>query len=692
MTRRITRPILIWLFLLFTTCAPTAIAQNDDSTNIDSTGLVVEAVAGWDGLVDVSKPVPIAFLFNNYSDRIIEGQLFLSNPNTGRESQLGEILISPGSSRRFATVRALPDWYECIATLRFEDKILWQRALPVSTGREFIRGTNFVLFVSEGSRKLTLTNTAADPTQLMALANGEKMVPDKNGRAVECLTLKPWQIPNHPGPMVAARAMVFAEASSAAALNKVQWRAIAEWVCQGGTLFFHQDCTEAIEQLVTVSPLTTGPPTVENNFSIRRMGLGSIYEFDESLFDQGSKAVHDRITQTTAQLPAHHIVDMARSTYAYRYKAGQSEINQLWVVLFFVCYTFLCGIAILLFRKSRRAIATYIVSVVLTTSVLSVALGVMLRTSQGDMEWTTVTHASANGAVQVGNLNVKSSGGRSTTVALYGSNVDLQLIEGSRRHTNNYYYYGWWHNVDGFPLFNWQPLLVNDGDRRAVDVLMRPWGQRSLHATAFDPDVPSIEFELTHKPVRSSGKKQLGKMPNGTFSVKLKNTLNVTLTEVRLVIGVTGNIDDQLILTNSRAPLVTGPSGSGNFVPSDTGRQFIDLYQSWQLPPVSAGESHQSSFPAKFSFDTSSRYNDAHRCPFKDHSSIPMPRISRLGTASAWIIAAIPESPVLNIDEDKNDFTTHTGSHFFVQEIDPQHMPAVTSFFNTEEPKTSNDD
>lgn len=641
--------------------------------NVDSPGLVIEAVPGWDGYVDRSKPVPISFLLNNYSERIIEGELFLNDPVMGYETSLGEVLVSPGATRQFTTIRAITDWYECIATLRVGDAVLWQRNLPIMAGQGFQQTKNYALFVNAQVRKLRLQNTAIDTTATanIVVDNHKAFVAGEHGREVECLTVKPWQVPHHPGPLLAVQAIVFAEESQAAELNKAQWQAIAEWMCQGGIVFVHQASPDVIEKLIAASPLSEGPAITQDGYSVRRIGLGGIYEFTQPLFDQKSAGIREQIARTIGNRSGAHTATWVRSAFSRVHTTGQSEINQILVFIFFACYTALCGAALLLFRQSRRRIATYIVSVVVGASVLSGALGAMLRMSQGDLNWLTITQAGSGGVVQVGRLNVQSSGGRRTTVALSGTDVDLQVVESQTR------YYYTFSDLIGFPPFNWTPVSVND-DRGTVNVPMTPWGSGQLHATAFGADIQPMKFHLKFHPKKARRNPSNALTINGAFTVNITNTLPVSIKESRLVIGVTGQLPAKVIEAHLNH---RGISQTRLTSKDQADVQLVDLYQTENLPILGPGQVCKMDIVPNLQMKKNNQYDNGDRLEF-DRSSLLSPRLSHLGTASAWIIVKFEESPILKIDDQKNDFTTHDGTHFFIQEIAPENMADPSVFYN----------
>jgi hypothetical protein len=126
----------LFLALLAAVLSSTATAQTDLSReDLDSPGLVIEAIAGWGGIVDPSTPVPMSFLLRNDSDRNIEGILTLTEITNGQEVTLGEVFITPGTTRRFTSIQSMTNWFTCLAKLSHNGKILWRRQLDLVTGR-----------------------------------------------------------------------------------------------------------------------------------------------------------------------------------------------------------------------------------------------------------------------------------------------------------------------------------------------------------------------------------------------------------------------------------------------------------------------------------------------------------------------------------------------------------------------------
>ncbi len=118
-----------------------------DDRQLDFPGLDIQAVVGWDGRVETDAPVPVSFLISNQSNEVLEGQLILSEPESEREINLGDVFVGPGSVRRFSSVLALSEWSDCVATYTDGSTDFWTRQLPLMTGKDFSEDVNYLLFV-----------------------------------------------------------------------------------------------------------------------------------------------------------------------------------------------------------------------------------------------------------------------------------------------------------------------------------------------------------------------------------------------------------------------------------------------------------------------------------------------------------------------------------------------------------------
>lgn len=672
------------LFVLVFLHSSIATAQVDEETrNIETAELSIEAIVGWDSTVDRSTPIPVSFLISNTSNRIIEGRLTLSDPDNGREVDLGEIVVSPGATKRFTSIQALTEWGRCLATLREGEDVLWRRQLVLTTGQEFVPNANFALFIDDGGRELKLPNSPSEKSVANLTGN---VIGGERGRPVRCLTAKPWQVPNHPGPLVVIQAMIFPESANVANLNRVQWRSVAKWICQGGVVFVHSESREIIKQLIDSSPLGAEPPVQQGQFAVQRVGLGAIHEYPQPLLASEGSESRGRISEITAKLTKEHISGLVSRGFVHNDRGGRADENRLWVVSFFGIYTLLSGVvALLLFRQSQRRIATYTIFVVVAASILSGLLGARLRHSQGDLHWITVTQAGAGGVVQTGKIVVQSAGSRNTQVAVKGEHSDLQLIGRSwyLDHLNRYY---GMESQQRYFAFTWQPNLADEADVYQVNVPTSPWGRRHLIATAYQRDLPRLEFELDYKPgdpqdVNDAEQSQsaLPTMPSGLMTLKLVNHLPFDLTECRLVIGVTWRLGGQIELeqANSFQNIQDGQLQQRAEMLQLTEEEapMIDVYQMHRISKLPAGANFEEEFRTQFIKMNAWDMNESW-----GSISLILPKISHLGAASAWLIGRVKNSPVLSIDEQRSDFVPQQQLHLFVQEILPEDMPDVSLF------------
>ena len=669
--------------------------------DIDTPGLLIEAAAGWDGLVDQSSAVPVALLITNHSGEIVRGEVVLHDPLYGNELSLGEVVIAPNTSRRVSTIQNLEDWYECLAEFRSGSDVLWRRDLPMNTGSNFATNVCFALFVNDGGRRLQLpgaiVNSAAGSMPAQPTAN--------TGRPVQCLTASTWQIPNHHGPMIPIQAMIFREGSTDKTRNQLQWQAVGEWMCQGGTRFIHEKSEELIAVLTKAAPLKSKAVKLsdEGEFSIRPIGLGAIYEYSQPLFETEGNTTRKRISQTISQLPKHHVATMATKGFLHDPRGGRADRNRILVGGFFVIYAFLSGaVAIMLFRLTQRKIAIYTLVVVSGACVLSAGLGGMLRFSEGDLNWITVTQGGAGGAVQVAKIEVQSAGGRNSLVAINGNQPDLQFTGQAQR-----YYYYWNNQQIGIGPYTWQKnQATGEGSENAyqIGVPMTPFGNRRLYGAAFKPDLPRLKFQIEFQkapppaqpqvteptPVEDAGELEpmspaeplpppaMAVAP-GTVTVTLVNNLPVDLVDCWLVMGIS---------PQTAAPTIAQPVPIRPGQPMPRGLQATvavaqpaavasDFYQMQHIVLLPTGETHKEVFGVNFQ-----EYQndwDLHRA--WEFGQITLPRVSRYGAASAWIIGRMMKSPELSVDRKRSDFFVHDGLHLYVQEILPEDMPSVAEFF-----------
>jgi hypothetical protein len=652
-------------------------AADDAEGNLDSPGLIIEATAGWDGTVDRNTAVPISLLLSNVTTAVIEGDLVLTDPTRGTEVFVGEIVLAPQSTRRFGVIRDLSSWFQCFVTLRSKSGDgLWRRELSVNTGHSYEVNENFALLVDDSGRRLITKKKGAMTTAVLRGFSGRSPVAGEAGRPVRNLNVKTWQLPDHPGPLLPVHAIIFPEAAPVKEINKKQWQALARWVCQGGTVFVHEDSADVMQQLTDASPLTFAMSDADDPFTVRKMGIGSIREFPQPLFSSEGAKTREAINDQVALLGEPSIRDFL-ATAVVEQASGQTEaqLNRLYIASFFGIYTLLSGLfALMMFRFSKRKIGIYILTVVGAACVMAAVLGGVLRASRGDLRWVSVTESGAGGLVQVSRIEVQSAGGRTDAVGIKGPDCDLQYT-GRIDDSNGYYgYYGWGPDRPALTPFTVQPSLQGPdvADAYNIRVGMTPWGRRRLEGVGFRNEPNRLEFKLKYEKAKAEAG---ARMPRGRFKVEISNPTSMQFSNAWLVVGVTRRAEE-----NEEETGYQSWDQFGRLITVDDNADgLIDVYQSESITLPAVGAEMEKEFDASF------RQTDYYGGQTRTTGGwFEMPRIGRVGTAKAWIVARLVRSPILRIDTQQTEFVAQDEFHVFVQEIQPEDMAAAELFLGPE--------
>lgn len=655
------RRLCVLFVLIVATFVNSSTVSAQSKFDIDTPGFLVDAMCGWGGMTDRSVPLPLAFHFRNDSDRNIVGQLIVSDKTSGYRVDLGEIVVAPGSTRRLTSIQKLTDWNEAVATLYGGGNIIWRRELALVTGNLFDPNFNYLLFVDDAGRRFQIPDDLA-PENLPNRSNGQRTPAGTDGRVVRCVTVKPWQLANHPGPFIVAQAMVFSEGIAERDLNQTQWKAVAEWVCQGGAVFLPSTAREAIDRLIGLSPLNCDRESKEGPLAARRCGLGTIFEYTGAMMSTDGDALRAEIAQTVSGLIKNQINTFGDNRYFQSQGRSNTESkrNSLLIVGLFSAYTLLSGlVTLLLFRLHQKRIAAYITFVVVTTSICAVFLGGYLRLTKGDLRWVSITQASPGGLAQVGAIEVQSAGGRNALLTVTGEEVDLQFL--GKSETSNAY---WMQQSFGYSPFTWQPSL-DPMDEKAyqIRVTMSPWGRRRCHATAFQRQSQQVEVNIRFEPSSSDPSR-------GHFSVDLDNEMPIAIKNCWLVIGVSK-------LDESGNPAL--PQGRQNRNRTNQSYQevidgYIDMYHTEHIGPLNQKTPRHAEFDSRFE---PSGQNWSIAGIFPSGTQIP-PRITQIGKRQAWLVGELSDSPIITIDEGRTDFIpSENTTHLFVQEIPIEKIPAV---------------
>lgn len=649
----------------------------EQNQEVDTPALVIEIIAGWGGFIHNGSPIPISVLIRNDSERNIEGVLTLNELSSGQEVSLGEVVVAPHTTRRVTSIRSMNNWIDCYASLRQGREVRWRRQLDLHTGKTFDADTNYVLFIDSGGRRLDLPGAQVDSTTKAAF---ELRVAGRNGRPLECLTVKPWQISNHPGPLFVAQTMIFAEGAAEKDLNLIQWEAVAEWMCQGGVIFVHSSLREIVERLIEASPLGTEPAVQKDSFLIRRFGTGAIYEYDRPLMTSDAGEIRQSIAKSAARFPKVGTSNMSNWTFSYsRPVSSHANRNRNLIIGLFVGYALITGGgALFLFRFSQKTIAVFTIVMVVGTASLAAILGGYLRMSKGDVRSTTVTHAGVGGLVQTGNIRVQSAGGRNTRIGILGERADLQY---TGQADNEYYRdYGRARNSI-FPAFDWQPSLEpNETDRYRINVPMSPWGRRQCHATAFRRESQRINVELKFEreaPSDQDDPLSITRNLKGTISIKLENRLPFHLADCYLIIGTTHDCPPESTLLNPNKNNNSFNMYQDDLKPVD---DLIDLYHVQRINGPAPENTSEADFPADFK--GLQRYlNIADIQLFMPRSPF---RIPYMGSTNAFLVARVTKSPIISIDEQHSDFLLQQENHLFIQELSPDEIPESLKYSATQ--------
>ncbi len=243
------------------------------------------------------------------------------------------------------------------------------------------------------------------------------------------LSVKTWQIPQHPGPLTVTQGILFSESLKPDVLNEQQWDAIGRWICLGGTVFVHDSSEDVLDRLKKAAPLAVQPPVPWDELTVHRCGGGSIREYSGKLFSADDSTTMQTVLAASGKLSRQSLLSVLDETSNAYWPSSNADKTRLMVIVVFVTYMLFSGvITLLLFRTSRRRVAIYICSVVLIACLAAVVLGGVLRTSRGDLHWHSVTQAGPGGVIQVAEIDVQSAGGRNTGIAVLGKQTDLQLL------------------------------------------------------------------------------------------------------------------------------------------------------------------------------------------------------------------------------------------------------------------------
>lgn len=664
--------------VLLSTCLGAADA--DEFPDVDWPSVAIETAAGWEGSVVTSAPVPISFLLRNDSEQQIEGHIVLSSPEDNQTIPLETMTLSPHVPRRFATLANLSDWSECYASLVVEGRVMWRRCLYINGSAVETEDARIVLTVHPAGRSLRLADfqnlddaSGEDDSNADVIVNSAH-----SGRLID-LKAKPWQLPNHTSPLCALHAIVLADNWEDSELNRVQYRVLAEWICQGGQLFLSNQSSKIRQQLVDSSTFVLEPPSNVGRFTQYQLGLGAIYEYPAPLFGDSGKELRQELAQVITALPRCLTNEMIatcheRSMASWpQHIRKRSESNVLLMLGLCLTYGLLSGIVVLgMFRRSSKTIWAYTVTIVALASVAAGSLGHYVRTCPGDLNWATLTCVGHGGSVQFGTICMYSSGGQQSQVTVRGNRVDLQEYGPLSLHRLRYL-------PASTADFVWQPnRLVGQEDVYQLNASLLPFGTRLMRTTAVVPDGNRMEFKLDYVPNADATSST---RPTGTLKVTLDNRLATDLADCWLVIAGTAHSYVERVPMKGIELEGVQMRQAGAFMPQGVGLGQVnvdDRFVMWHnLGAIRAGSTYSDKIDAAFSgayVNTNFYERNPSVSPTVDTPIRGLALPFSLMDGSAAILGQLRGSPEIKIDTEQTDFVPTEGIHYFFQSIAPEDM------------------
>ena len=628
--------------------APIAGAQEDELRMTKSGGgLDVEFQAGFGDLVDRRTATSVSFLMRNNSGQQITGFMRLVNPDTEARIELREIALSPQAGLRVSTIQDLSDWTECFAELTNpQGEIIWRQAVGLTAGQGVDTNMHYCLLIHDSARAINFPSLEV-PANLNATYQAAAA---EAGRHVAMLQTRTWQIPDHPAPMRIAVAALIPKGTAADDIKAMD--SLAEWVCEGGHLYFRTDADKIRNEIIKRLPLTPEPEFQDGAFSVQRVGRGQLIRYEGTIVDSADSPLHREILTRISRTPLNRAASLPRKIREDEIENGSAELNRIYLLSFIGLYGLFGGLFMLmLFRLKRRKVMIYAVTVVLVATISAGVLGSMLRLSRGDLRWRSITWGGAGGMTQMAHIDLLSSGARSTQLTVSGVRPDVQVI--GPDNSRDYYYYGYEPESDLPQPFELQLNRLKENDQFQIGVPLTPWGTNQAVATDFIPMNQTVNFQVRLQPDLS------------TVEVRVDNQLPFLLSNARILIGTTTAPGVSTNNSDER-----GYFNGQQFTAAADGAE--ERYFELPLQPIASKTQIDTSAGLTWESPTSENY---HRMQVGIRNFVP-PRVSRTGEVTAWLIASINESPGLRIVPEGSDFYELQESHIYIQEIRPEDINA----------------
>jgi len=523
----------------------------------DYPGLDIQAAVGWEAVSCSLHPQAISLWISNSSTTVLEGQVLLRNPQTGETRSLGEVAVGPGGTRQFGMVAALGGWDNCELYWEGSDAVLWARQLvvPGEPGAASALNTHPGLFVEDSRRRFLLPprQVLTQSAQLNRLTGTSTEPASETDFATlsgvqELATIPPWQLPVHPGPLTAVKSVLLSPQLSAERISDVQYRALARWVALGGVVFVAEESQQMFGRLREHLPLQPRPAAAEDGLTIHYCGQGSIRQFAAAELGQANSAVMSAVGETIAAAVSSPLFAKLRQHSAVQSRDPQSTDLRIAAMLtLFGLYAVAAALPILMFRSPRRRQISWVVGVVLTTSVGAGVLGFAIRNSRGDVSLHTLSWIGAGCLVQTASIDLKNAGSGDLYQGVRGREPELQvnesIVEDDVLFAGMLGAFGpfGWSDPAGRPA--WPPFHLKnstsaDPALSRIAVPPSPWSRRQVTGVDMMPLEGRLEVVL--EMVGDGGEEAMEKwnrvasFPNGKLRVRLRNSLPFTLSECRL--------------------------------------------------------------------------------------------------------------------------------------------------------------
>ncbi len=607
------------------------------SIGADYPGLDIQAEYGWDGFVDYQTPTAISFLISNNSSEVLEGNLVLREPNGFRSLVLGSVTVAPGSTRQFGSVLQLQGWDQCEATWEGPQGILWQRPLTVFGLRQYSSGKAALLSVEDGGRSLKFPGVAMASGGTLP---GDYVPANGIGSQVMPISIAPWQMPVHPGPLTALRAVLLAKNLRPESLNDAQWDALGRWVCMGGLVFISRQNDKLVSRLLEACPLRShGPPDDSASLAL---GSGSLYRLPPATEGATDELQQLRIAEIVSLEPPRILPGLCRDLEQTDWSTPSSEQTLVRVMAVLLIYAVTSTLTLLMFRSNRRRILIWTLSVVLLGCLGAAIAGISVRMSRGDMNWSIITEPAAGGTLQHGIIRLNSAGGSSFRVAVQGHTPDVQINHREPDRRGSWYNYGQSEHTESWPAFSLSPdLSLKTPETYEILVPISPWGERHLRAIDVQPQNTTPVIQLSYQPDAD------GNPLNGRWNARVEGLSGLRPENLSLKFRILHTTTQeqqtiQQLQETSRALLTHDRSGGDAWV-----AEFVSAPLSWQ--------------PQPYDF-------------WRDSESGPD---LAPGMAQIWLEGTLPAESLLQIDETRTEFhAIDEPRHQFLYQLPQSAIPA----------------